>query len=262
MKGEGPATVWDQAALWYDTLVGMKGSEYQSQVIMPGALRMLDLKKGSQALDLACGQGVFSRFIHDKGVKVIGLDASDELIRLAAARSKVGVKFVKADAGDPEALKGKEFDGIACLLAIQNIENIDAVFQNVRRWLKPSGRFVMVMTHPCFRIPRQSHWHWDEDKKLVCRKMDLYSSEISIPILTPPMATSKTFTLTYHRPLETFFKALSGAGLTVDSLEEWSSHKVSEPGIRARAENRARKEFPLFMAIRAVPVAGSPDSSG
>jgi hypothetical protein len=32
-------------------------------------------------------------------------------------------------------------------------------------------------------------------------------------------------------------------------LQEWSSHKESQPGPRARAENRARKEFPLFLAL-------------
>lgn len=261
-KKDRPVSVWDQAALWYDALVGMQGSEYQRQLIMPGAFRLLGLKKDSHALDLACGQGVFSRYIHEKGIQVTGLDTSDELVRLANRRSKAGIKFITADAGDPETLDGKKFDGIACLLAIQNIEDIDRVFKNVKRWLKPCGKFVMVLTHPCFRIPRQSHWHWDEEKKLMARKVDLYSSEVSIPILTPPMATSKIYTMTYHRPLQTIFKSMSGAGLLIDSLEEWSSHKVSEPGKRARAENRARKEFPLFMAIRAVPAPGSPDSSG
>ena len=39
------------------------------------------------------------------------------------------------------------------------------------------------------------------------------------------------------------------------ALEEWASHKNSEPGARAAAENTARKEIPMFMAIRGVRVA-------
>jgi hypothetical protein len=40
--------------------------------------------------------------------------------------------------------------------------------------------------------------------------------------------------------------------MLVESLEEWPSHKNSNSGPRAAAENTARKEIPLFMAIRAV----------
>ena len=72
-----------------------------------------------------------------------------------------------------------------------------------------------------------------------------------IPILTPPMAVAKIFTLTHHRPLQEYFQKLSSVGLWVDALEEWGSNKKSESGGRSRAENRARKEIPLFLAIRA-----------
>ena len=74
---------------------------------------------------------------------------------------------------------------------------------------------------------------------------------MNIPIITPPMNTSKVYTLTHHRPLQEYFKELSKSGLWVDALEEWNSHKNSQPGKRSRAENRARKEIPLFLAVRA-----------
>ena len=126
------------------------------------------------------------------------------------------------------------------------------MFKNAARWLKPDGRFVFVTAHPCFRIPRQSHWGWDEKKKTQYRRVDHYSSNIDIPIITPPMADSGIFTLTYHRSLQDYFQVLTKAGLCVDALEEWVSHKKSQPGKRSRAEDRARKEIPLFLAIRAV----------
>jgi hypothetical protein len=51
--------------------------------------------------------------------------------------------------------------------------------------------------------------------------------------------------------LEKYVQALTGAGLVIDGLEEWISNKESRPGKRAKAENRARREIPLFLAIRA-----------
>lgn len=220
---------------------------------MPGAYRLLDARKGDRVLDLACGQGVFSRYLCEKGVVVEGLDVSDELVRMASARSDKRIRFHVADAGDPNALPGQQFDAVVCLLAAQNMKNLAPVFANVARWLKPEGHFVMVTTHPCFRIPRQSHWGWDEERKIQYRRTDHYLSEIDIPILTPPMAMSDQFTLTSHRPLQSYFRALSASGMWVEVLAEWTSNKLSQPGPRSRAENRARKEIPLFLALRARP---------
>ena len=218
---------------------------------MPGVLRLLDVAKKARVLDLACGQGVFSRYLSQKGVNVEGLDSSAELLKYARARSGSVIRYHVGDAADAKNFKEGTFDGIACLMAIQNIEKMDLLFKSACRWLKLGKCFVVVMTHPCFRIPRQSHWGWDEEKKLEYRRVDHYLSETNVPILTPPFADSKSFTLTYHRPMQSYVSALVKAGLCVDAMEEWISNKNSLPGKRSKAENRARKEIPLFLALRA-----------
>jgi hypothetical protein len=38
-------------------------------------------------------------------------------------------------------------------------------------------------------------------------------------------------------------------------MEEWESHKKSQPGPRAKAEDQARKEIPLFLYLEAVKQA-------
>jgi hypothetical protein len=40
--------------------------------------------------------------------------------------------------------------------------------------------------------------------------------------------------------------------LFIRTIEEWISHKNSDSGPRAEAENSARKEIPLFMALEFV----------
>ena len=164
-SGGSKPTLWDQASRWYDSLVGMSGSDYHQTIVIPGVFKMLELKPGRRILDLACGQGVFSRFLLGKKMKPEGLDSSEELLRMARSRSAKSILYHLGNAGDSKLLDGRQFDGIACLLAVQNMEEIEPVFRNVARWLKPGGKFVMVLTHPCFRIPRQTHWGWDEDKK-------------------------------------------------------------------------------------------------
>jgi hypothetical protein len=68
---------------------------------------------------------------------------------------------------------------------------------------------------------------------------------------------SGDYTWTFHKPIEAYVKALRNAGLLVDVLEEWPSHKVSTSGPRAAAENTARKEIPMFLAIRGVKVTAA-----
>ena len=62
----------------------------------------------------------------------------------------------------------------------------------------------------------------------------------------------KDYTWTFHKPIEAYVKSLRNAGLLIDAIEEWPSHKTSTSGPRAPAENTARKEIPLFLAIRAL----------
>jgi hypothetical protein len=44
-------------------------------------------------------------------------------------------------------------------------------------------------------------------------------------------------------------KAFKKQGLAISSIEEWISHKKSETGPRQKAEDIARKEFPMFLAL-------------
>ena len=59
-------------------------------------------------------------------------------------------------------------------------------------------------------------------------------------------------TLTYHRPLQTYVRAIRDSGMLVDAIEEWPSSRTSKPGPRAAEENRSRREIPMFLAIRAI----------
>lgn len=59
-------------------------------------------------------------------------------------------------------------------------------------------------------------------------------------------------TWTFHRPMQQYVKLLADAGFMIDALEEWPSLRTSQPGPTAAEENRARREIPMFLAIRAV----------
>jgi len=153
----------------------------------------------------------------------------------------------KADA--TSCLKAGSVDKIAIVLALQNMENVAGVLKECARVLKPGGAIYAVMNHPAFRVPKESSWGWDEKEKIQYRRVDRYLSELKIPIEMHPGTRAGDKTLSFHRPLQFYFKALVKAGFLVSGFEEWNSHKKSEEGPRAAAEDLARKEIPLFLCL-------------
>jgi len=241
-------TSWGKVADWYGEYLGGDDT-YQAKVILPNLLRVLDIKKGEKILDLACGQGFFAREFAKVGAHVVGADIAKELI--VQAQSLGGdVIYHVAPADKLKFAKDGEFDAVVCVLALQNIEDLAAVEREVKRVLKPGGRFVMVLNHPTFRVLRRSSWGWDAEAGVQYRRIDGYLTAAKIPVEMHPGANN-TKTISYHRSLQDFFKSLANAGFAVTRLEEWISHKVSEHGPRQKAEDSARKEIPLFMLLEA-----------
>lgn len=244
---------WDAVATWYDSVASDQGTEFHQKVIIPGLRRLLALQKGEQVLDLACGQGAVSRALHQAGAQVTGVDLSRRLIDLARQRSPLGVRLLVGDVRRLEALADGSFDAAICVLAAQNLDPLQPMLAEAARLLRPGGRLVLVLTHPAFRIPRQSGWRWDEAQKQMFREEARYLTPLKIPIdLQPFRAPGQRQTWTYHRPIQDYVNGIAAAGLLTNALEEWPSHKTSLPGPTARGENRARSEFPLFLALRAV----------
>ena len=138
-------------------------------------------------------------------------------------------------------------------MAVHDVADAAAMFSNMQRALKPGGRAVLVLMHPCFRIPRQTHWGWDGDQKIQFRRLDSYGSPLEIPITTHPGKSSGEHTVFHHRPLAELLTALGLAGLAVTACEELYSHRRSQPtGPFSKAEHRAAQEFPLFLALKTV----------
>ena len=230
---------WEEASSWYDKLVGEGGHYYHESVILPALSK--ELQGAISLLDVGCGQGILARHIPSK-TAYLGLDASPSLI--AAARKKSpGCIFEVADVCKPWKIKKNDFTNAVMLLSFQNMESPKVALQEIRKHLISSGQLIIVLNHPAFRIPRHSSWGVDEKAHIQFRRINHYMSPQKIPI-----QVQQTTTWSFHYPLSTISQMLFEAGFSIKKIEEWCSDKKSQ-GAHKAIENRARKEFPLFMTL-------------
>jgi ubiquinone/menaquinone biosynthesis C-methylase UbiE len=248
-KKQQATTSWGGVATWYDKHLE-SGDTYHEKVILPNLLRLVDAQKGEHILDLAAGQGAITRALAKAGAALTGIDISPELIALAQKKGGTGVTYQAGNAEDLSTFTNGQFDKAVIVLAIQNIEHTQKVFTEAARVTKGGGTLHIVMNHPAFRIPKQSSWAYDEKAGVQYRRVDQYLSESRSGIDMHPGMENSPQTLSFHRPLQYYVKALVKAGFVLDRFEEWISHKDSDSGPRAKAENRARKEIPLFLYLR------------
>jgi len=249
MKNSSKDTSWNEVAGWYDNLLKNDDS-YQAKVILPNLLRVLDLKKGEQVYDLACGQGYFSNIFAHTGAIVTASDLSKKLIETAKKDAREKISFYITPAHRAQFLKDNSVDTIVIVLAIQNIENVNDVLSECKRVLKDKGRVVLVLNHPAFRVPKGSDWYFSDGVQSRIIYKYLSESKVSID-MTPGEKDKKKkiSTISFHRSLQYYIKLFAKNGFAVTRLEEWISHKQSGTGPRKEAEDRARKEIPMFMCI-------------
>ncbi len=246
-------TSWGGVAEWYDKHLEKGTDTYHDKVVHPNLLRMLGDIKGKQILDLGCGQGIFSRLLADASANVVGVDLGKELIAIAEKKNaeySFKIHYFHGASDDLYMVKDETKDIVVCVLALQNIEKLQGTVTEVVRTLKKGGKFFVVLNHPSFRNPRHTHWGYDEHEKVQYRRVNEYLSESKIKIdMTPGAIKDKKFTVSFHRPLQVYVKAFGKHGLAVTRLEEWESHRASQNGPRKDAEDKARKEIPLFLCL-------------
>lgn len=88
-------------ASWFDSpfypMLYKHRDEEEAADFLDRLLAVVQIPQGSRVLDLACGRGRHSRFLHSKGLRVHGVDLSPSSIREASAFSATDLTFEVRD---------------------------------------------------------------------------------------------------------------------------------------------------------------------
>lgn len=228
-------------------LKGEKGaSEWpELQQMLPSDLR------GRRVLDLACGEGWFSRWSVSHGAREVdACDLSVNMLRKAEARTRTAkseadkrlaggevagggrpgcddkalINFVRVDM-EKLQLRAGAYDLVFCGLALHYVRNIANCIAQVHASLAAGGLFVFSIEHPFLTAPTRPGFTKTADGEVDQWPVDSYfdEGERSVNWLVKDVKKQ-------HRTMSSYFTLLVAAGFEVLKMDEWGA-----------AEERTRK---------------------
>jgi 2-polyprenyl-3-methyl-5-hydroxy-6-metoxy-1,4-benzoquinol methylase len=222
--------IWNAKAAFWDERMGAEGNAFQRMLVGPATERLLALREGELVLDVACGNGVMARRLAALGAQVVACDFSEVFVERARARTapqlRERIEYTVADATDAGQLlvlgEGR-FDAVVCNMAFMDMATLEPLLRAAHRLLKPEGRFVFCIMHPCFNNP--SHHKLAEEEDHGGQIVVTYSIKTS-SYLRPTVEKGGGMPgepephYYFHRSLSDLLSACFGAGFVLDGLEE------------------------------------------
>jgi 2-polyprenyl-3-methyl-5-hydroxy-6-metoxy-1,4-benzoquinol methylase len=249
---------WNTNAAFWDERMG-EGNDFVELLTWPPTERLLDLRTHERVLDIACGNGLTSRRMAALGAEVTAIDFAPEMIAHAVKRTTEyasRIQYGVMDATDEAALlvlgEGR-FDAALCAMALFDIAEIKPLFRALARLIRPGGRFVFSMIHPCFNHSHMAHVAEMQD--IEGKIVTVYSVKVfgyMTPTVTHGIAAhgQPKPQLYFHRPLHELFTAGFEEGFVLDGLEERAFPPNHEPGRKPLAWSGKFSEIPPVLVAR------------
>jgi 2-polyprenyl-3-methyl-5-hydroxy-6-metoxy-1,4-benzoquinol methylase len=250
---------WNRNAGFWDERMG-EGNDYVDLVEWPAIERLLALRPGERVLDAACGNGLTSRRMAALGAQVAAFDFAEEMISAARLRpvqpGTPAIDYRVLDATDEPALLALgpgSFDAALCNMALMDIAEIRPLMRALAALLRPGGRFVFTLLHPCFNGGSTSRV--GEMTEVDGEPVLTYAIKVA-RYLTPSTEHGSAIfgqpqkQLYFFRPLHLLLNSAFAAGLVMDGIEEPSFPPDTPPGRRLLNWSGLFSEFPPILAVR------------
>ncbi|EOY6098482.1 class I SAM-dependent methyltransferase [Enterobacter hormaechei] len=212
----------------------------------PALKAMLPDLTGKAVVDLGCGYGWFCRAARELGASdVTGVDISEKMLARAAELTDDNrIHYQRSDL-ESLALKANSLDLVYSSLALHYLPELDTLFANVQRALKPGGSLVFSMEHPIYTCATRQGWLTDDSGE---RFWGVNHYQDESQRVSNWLAD---WVIKYHRTLGTTLNALIKAGLTISEVNEWGPTQTQVDAWPALAEEAERPMLVLIAARKA-----------
>jgi SAM-dependent methyltransferase len=220
----------DEAAAWAAWARTPGVDELALAVNVPGFLELLP-GPGRRTLDLGCGEGRLGRALHERGHRVVGLDASPTLAALA--RDAGG--FEEVVVGDAAALPFADasFDLVVAFMVPHDVDDLEGLLREVARVTAPGGRVALATVHPHNSL----HLHGERS----------YFERFRYADRVERFGVEMTFH-SVHLPLADLVGGLLEAGLVLEALRE---PRIPPEAVEDRADGEPLTRRPLWLHLLA-----------
>lgn len=101
---------------------------------------------GGKILDLGCGMGHYSKYMHNKGFNVTGIDISEGMLNIAKETNN-NIEFIEGDVCDLSILGNRKFDGIVLAYVLQHLskEEVNSLFKQISNHLEPGAKILLFL---------------------------------------------------------------------------------------------------------------------
>jgi 2-polyprenyl-3-methyl-5-hydroxy-6-metoxy-1,4-benzoquinol methylase len=251
-------TAWEANAAFWDERM-REGNDFVEVLIWPATKRLLALQPGERVLDIACGNGLSTRRLAAMGAEVVALDFAEKLVELARQRTtehSERIAYSVLDATDEAALLALgegQFDAALCQMALFDMAEIEPLLRALARLLRPGGRFVFSVLHPCFNNPHMSHVAEMQDREGIVATV--YAVKVW-GYMTASMARGAAIVgqpqphVYFHRPLQVLLGAALDVGFVLDALEERAFPPDHPPGRSLLSWSGNFSEIPPVLVAR------------
>jgi ubiquinone/menaquinone biosynthesis C-methylase UbiE len=129
--------------------------QYGPDIGSEADFRLLGNLENKRVLELGCGGGPNAVAMAKQGARVIAIDDSEEQIahaRRLAEREETKVELHQGDLADLAVVRADTIDVALSVYSLGGVADLDRVFRQVHRVLRPEAPLVLSMTHPAFRM--------------------------------------------------------------------------------------------------------------
>lgn len=151
-------------------------------VVLKNMILSSGLKENEEVLDVACGTGIITGILSSiTKTKVIGLDLSPEMIKVATSKYKDD-KNIEFLVDDFLAFQGEMKDAIYIFNAYPHFQDIELLKNSLYRNLKPGGRFVIFsdLSLEELKIHHKYCMHVSREIKSLKDDFDTYKDKFEI----------------------------------------------------------------------------------
>jgi SAM-dependent methyltransferase len=126
-----------------------RDSLWNARYDRPAVLSLVGDVDGKAVLDAGCGPGLYAEELARRGARVVAVDASAEMVRLASARVGAVTEVRRHVLGEPLTfLADGAVDAVVCALVWHYLDDRGAVLDELHRVLRPGGHLVISTVHP------------------------------------------------------------------------------------------------------------------